>query len=460
MKGYPSYKESPVAWIKKVPDHWDFMRGKDLYEKMQRPVRDTDEVVTCFRDGTVTLRKNRRTTGFTESLKEIGYQGVRKGDLVIHVMDAFAGAIGVSDSDGKGTPVYNVCQAKMNSNNHYYAYLLREMARAGFIQSLYRGIRERSSDFRFEVFGVQFYPVPPRAEQDQIVLFLDWKVSEINRLIAIKKKKVSEYRELRKAVFDQGILHGFNKSNSKESGVYWLGKIPDTWDVLSLKRISKVNATVADTVNKMDASDLVTFLPMENVSETGIVDCSVKKPLYEVRSGFSSFAKGDVVVAKITPCFENGKGACLDDLDTDIGFGTTEFINLRPSSRVLSKYLYMITMTRPFRMLGEEVMTGSAGQKRVPVNYIKNFTLGIPSVEEQSQILKEIEKRIARIDKAIDAESEGIKCLQELKARIISDVVTGKIDIRDVDIPEYETIDEDIEDNTEGIDREEETEEV
>lgn len=74
---------------------------KNLYQKMQRPTSDTDEVVTCFRDGTVTLRKNRRTTGFTESLKEIGYQGIRKGDLVIHVMDAFAGSIGVSDSDGK-----------------------------------------------------------------------------------------------------------------------------------------------------------------------------------------------------------------------------------------------------------------------------------------------------------------------------------------------------------------------
>ena len=107
MNGYDIYKDSPIAWIEKLPSHWRLVRGKNLYEKMQRPVSDTDEVVTCFRDGTVTLRRNRRTTGFTESLKEIGYQGIRKGDLVIHIMDAFAGAIGVSDSDGKGTPVYS-----------------------------------------------------------------------------------------------------------------------------------------------------------------------------------------------------------------------------------------------------------------------------------------------------------------------------------------------------------------
>ena len=183
MSGYENYTLSPVPWIKQMPEHWGLVRGKNLYQKMQRPTSDTDEVVTCFRDGTVTLRKNRRTTGFTESLKEIGYQGIRKGDLVIHVMDAFAGSIGVSDSDGKGTPVYSVCQAKGNSNNQYYALLLREMARSGYIQSLYRGIRERSSDFRFEVFAAQFYPVPPREEQDQIVRFLDWKVSSINKLI-------------------------------------------------------------------------------------------------------------------------------------------------------------------------------------------------------------------------------------------------------------------------------------
>lgn len=112
MSGYENYTLSPVPWIKQMPEHWGLVRGKNLYQKMQRPTSDTDEVVTCFRDGTVTLRKNRRTTGFTESLKEIGYQGIRKGDLVIHVMDAFAGSIGVSDSDGKGTPVYSVCQAK------------------------------------------------------------------------------------------------------------------------------------------------------------------------------------------------------------------------------------------------------------------------------------------------------------------------------------------------------------
>ena len=100
LKPYPAYKETSVPWLEQLPAHWKIERAKWLFQKMDRPVRESDEVVTCFRDGTVTLRKNRRMTGFTESLKEIGYQGIRRGDLVIHAMDAFAGAIGVADSDG------------------------------------------------------------------------------------------------------------------------------------------------------------------------------------------------------------------------------------------------------------------------------------------------------------------------------------------------------------------------
>ena len=238
MKAYREYVFSPVPWIVKMPSHWDLVRGKNLFIKMQRPFNDSDEVVTCFRDGTVTLRKNRRTTGFTESLKEIGYQGIKKGDLVIHAMDAFAGSIGVSDSDGKGTPVYSVCQAKGDSNNHYYAFLLREMARTGYIQSLYRGIRERSSDFRFEVFAAQFYPVPPRDEQDQIVRFLDWKVSEINKLINIKKKEVRSIDAMKRSVISDAVTHGLDSTAlMKYCGVRWLGNIPAHWTIIKLRKI-------------------------------------------------------------------------------------------------------------------------------------------------------------------------------------------------------------------------------
>lgn len=101
MKNYEQYSSKGLPWCNSFPAHWGLCRAKYMYRKENRPVNDDDEVVTCFRDGIVTLRKNRRLTGFTEAVQETGYQGIRKGDLVIHVMDAFAGAIGVSDSDGR-----------------------------------------------------------------------------------------------------------------------------------------------------------------------------------------------------------------------------------------------------------------------------------------------------------------------------------------------------------------------
>ena len=191
-------KDSGISWLGDVPAHWKRIRSKNLFTRMNRPVDLDDEVITCFRDGQVTLRRNRRTEGFTESFKEIGYQGIRPGDLVIHQMDAFAGAIGVSDSKGKGTPVYICLQPKEGIFNWYYAYLLREMARTGYIKSLYRGIRERSSDFRFETFSKLFLPVPPFEEQQAIVDFLDRKIQEIDKFIAnirLQIEKLKFYKQ-------------------------------------------------------------------------------------------------------------------------------------------------------------------------------------------------------------------------------------------------------------------------
>ena len=145
LSPYPDYRASDVPWAGQLPAHWKTERAKWLFTRVDRPVRPEDGIVTCFRDGVVTLRTNRRTTGFTEALKEIGYQGIRKGDLVIHAMDAFAGAVGVSDSDGKGTPVYAVCQPAEGVDAEYYARVVGEMARSQYIAALSTGIRQRQS---------------------------------------------------------------------------------------------------------------------------------------------------------------------------------------------------------------------------------------------------------------------------------------------------------------------------
>ncbi len=200
-------KDSGVEWIGKIPAHWDIRRGKFLFKKMSRPVRKDDDVVTCFRDGQVTLRTNRRTEGFTFALKEHGYQGVRVGDLVIHAMDAFAGAIGVSDSDGKSTPVYSVCTPVDVTEifPSYYAYYLRNLALTGFIESLAKGIRERSTDFRFNDFSELFLPLPPKSIQQAIVSYIDSELEKADAGISHLFKQIEKIKEYKTTLINSAV---------------------------------------------------------------------------------------------------------------------------------------------------------------------------------------------------------------------------------------------------------------
>ena len=201
------FVDSGVEWIGQIPKHWNVEKGKRLFQQMKRPVREQDEIVTCFRDGEVTLRINRRTDGFTNALKEHGYQGIRKGDFVIHNMDAFAGAIGISDSDGKSTPVYSVCRP-WNEDlvfSEYYARYLRNLALQDFILSLAKGIRERSTDFRFKDFGELEYPLPPKDEQIKIVEYIENQTTKIDKAIELQQNYISKLKEYKASLIDSVV---------------------------------------------------------------------------------------------------------------------------------------------------------------------------------------------------------------------------------------------------------------
>lgn len=200
-------KPSGIPWIDSIPVHWDIKRGKSIFQEVYRDVRPEDGTVTCFRDGEVTLRTNRRTTGFTESEKEIGYHGVRVGDLVIHQMDAFAGSIGISDSDGKCSPICIVCQPLHDDEADlgYYCQLLRVMAHSGFIQSLAKGIRERTTDFRYKTLVTLHFPVPPYQEQQEIAAYLDEKCGRIDAIIEKIGTKVERLKELKRSLINEVV---------------------------------------------------------------------------------------------------------------------------------------------------------------------------------------------------------------------------------------------------------------
>ena len=191
-------KDSGIQWIGMIPSHWDCIRGKYILKYIQKPVREDDGVITCFRDGEVTLRSNRREDGFTVADKEIGYQGIDVGDLVVHGMDGFAGAIGISDSRGKASPVLNVLNAKQNKR--YIMYFLRSMAYSDVFLALATGIRVRSCDLRWNKLAELFYPVPPIEEQDAIVQHIDDVLHKVNEVIAQKKDQLSVLEAYKKSL--------------------------------------------------------------------------------------------------------------------------------------------------------------------------------------------------------------------------------------------------------------------
>ena len=155
-------------------------------------------------------------------------------------------------------------------------------------------------------------------------------------------------------------------------------------------------------------------------------------PISQMASGFTCFQRNDVILAKITPCFENGKGAVLDALPTPIGFGSTEFIVLRASNALDPRFLYLLTFEAQFRRLGEESMTGSAGQQRISREFVANYPVAVPCRDEQVRIAEGLSVATSDVDATIDTAEREIALIQEFRTRLIADVVTGNLDVRTI----------------------------
>jgi type I restriction enzyme S subunit len=205
-------KDSDIPWLDMVPEHWEVERARWLFSQSELPIREEDKMVTCFRDGTVTLRSNRREEGFTLGVIEHGYQGIRKNQLVLHSMDAFAGAIGVSDSDGKCTPEYVICDPSTDQTDpHYFGFLLREMALQKFIQAQCSAVRERAPRIRFNQFKDFSLPLPPLEEQREIVEHINHAVNSLRELKSVTEKTIILLQERRTALISAAVTGKLNE---------------------------------------------------------------------------------------------------------------------------------------------------------------------------------------------------------------------------------------------------------
>jgi type I restriction enzyme, S subunit len=435
LKPYPLYKDSGVPWLGEVPEHWNVTRGKWLLERKNRPCAETDQTVTCFRDGMVTLRSNRRETGFTQALKEIGYQGVRQGDLVIHAMDAFAGAVGVSESDGKCTPVYSVCAARSDADCRYYALVVREMARSQWILALSKGIRERSTDFRFETLGCEVLPVPPVSEQTSVVHFLDYAESRIRRYIRAKRRLVGLLEEQKQTAIHQAVTCGLRPGVALKKSAIPGWFMPAHWELRRLKYASG-GVTVGVVVNPSSYFDDAGDIPMllgNNLLPGRLSLDNVRKisAASNERLQKSQLHAGDLVVVRVGA---PGVAAVVPpELEQA---NCASIIVVRKGKECRPRWLEAVFNSPVVRRQVDIVKYGAA-QKQFNVSHAVEFLIPVPSLAEQDQILCALDRELTRIEPLIRVAESAIRTVSEYSSRLIADVVTGKLDVRSVatDLP-------------------------
>lgn len=441
---YDEYKDSGLVWLGYMPSHWVLHKAKYIFIRMQRPVRLEDGVITAFRDGEVTLRTNRRTDGFTQSVKEIGYQGVRVGDLLVHSMDGFAGAIGVSDSDGKCSPVCSVC-VPVNPDQiymPYYGYLVRQLAVTDFISSLAKGIRERSTEFRYSEFSALDLAVPTLEEQTQIANFLDHETAQIDTLIDKQQTLIQLLREKRQAVISHAVTKGLNPdAPMKDSGVEWLGEVPKYWKVSPLKYIIKSarGAVKAGPFGShLKSSDMkgkdVKVITQKNVirNSVDIGDDFISYEKYRELKAFTIFDKDILITTRgtigKTYVYDANKTAilhpCLIRIQIDENKADTNLVSL-----IIQESGYAL----------EQILVNS-NATTIEVVYSENLintVIAIPdNLSEQLEILEFIKAGKLELDGLIHKAEQAIQLMQERRTALISAAVTGKIDVRSWQAPE------------------------
>ncbi len=424
-------KDSGIPWIGQIPEHWEVNRAKGMFNHEQRPVRDCDGVITCFRDGEVTLRINRRTEGFTESIQEFGYQGIRKGDLVIHQMDAFAGSIGISDSDGKGSPILICLTPNGDYINKYYCSLLRVMASQGWIRALYKGIRERSTDFRYDTFSQQYLPVPPMWEQERIAEWLDVKCDEIDELIEVEQQMIADLEAHRQSVITEAVTHGLNPDAPlRDSGIQWIGQLPEHWKIKKLKfscsikgRIGFRGYTNDDIVQEGEGAITLSPSNMKN----GKMDYSKLTYL----SWDKYFESPEIMI-------ENGN---LLMVKTGSTFGKMAYVESLPMEATINPQIIVIKDFKDCPRFILYSMMSKVGKSNIALSVvggtiptiaqekILNYELCIPPHSEQVEIADYLDAKCAEIDALIKVKQDKIETLKEYRQSMIFEAVTGKTQI-------------------------------
>lgn len=413
--------------MKMIPQKWSEVKLKDICTKFLNggtPSRSEDKYwlgeIPWITGADIVNQKVAQIRRYInqEAIRNSSTNLVEKGNLLV-VTRTGVGKIAIAPFDiAISQDLTGIYLDKDRADIHFIFYFFN--LRVPRLESLVQGTS--INGITRNQLSNQSVFLPPLSEQKKIARILGtW-----DRAIDLTERLI-EAKERRKKGLMQQMLTGkvrfgeFVQSDKMQQSK--VGLIPEDWDLKRGDELAIVNPR-KETVDNKNLP--VSFIPMASVSENARIVGTHIEPYSKVSKGFTSFKDGDIIIAKITPCFENGKGALADNLNNGLGFGSTEFHVMRTKFNVNPHFLFFHTVSYPFRKRGEANMTGSAGQKRVPTDFIKTYRILLPSLPEQ----RKIAAVLSTCDRETELLREKLDVLREQKKGLMQQLLTGKVRVK------------------------------
>lgn len=459
MKKYENYRKIGLPWLEYIPSHWESLRNKNIFTEQKEVVGEnfTNYTLLSLTLNGIVPRNMNAGGKFPESFDK--YKIVKKGNIAFCLfdIDETPRTVGVSEYDGMLTNAYTIMSIrKINGRYIYYYYLALDNKK--MLKPLYTGLRKTIGIDTFQSMKI---PVPPRTEQDQIVRFLDWKVSEINKLIGIKLKRILNIRDYEKQVINEKVLNGLHSSDLKYSGNKWIGCIPDNWKIIPLGKFCSFQNGISESGDFFTSG--TPFVGYGDVYRHIELPIKVngKAQANKKQQELFSVQKDDIFFTRTSENLEEiGMAAvCSHTIDKAVFSGF--LIRCRQKEKYvianyMKYYLQIPAVRNHFSSNVNIVIRASLSQ-----NLLKTLPIVIPPENEQREIASYLDLKHTEFEKVIEITTKEIEELNELKNTLISDVVTGKIDVRNIEIPAYEHVEDvvgDGEENAEELADAEETE--
>lgn len=455
LKPYPTYKDSDVSWLSKVPEHWEMIKTKHLFgERTEKGFPNEPLLAATQTKGVVP--KTMYEVRTVEAQKDLHLlKLVEAGDFVISLR-SFQGGIEYAYYRGIISPAYTVMIPNKRLIAGYYRHLAKSKHFIALLKTCVTGIRE-GQNINNEILKKTPMPVPSLSEQLQIARYLDWQTTKINKFIKHKKKLIALLKEQKQNIINEAVTKGIDSNaKMKESGIAWIGKIPFHWSLRRLKSFSRINSGQVDP-KLGDYGSMILIAPNHIESKSGKLLFSETSSEQGAISGKYLVKKGQLLYSKIRPALRKATIApvdCLCSADIyGISFDERFIFNNFALVLILSEYFSKYAVDFSMRVAMPKINREALGVA----------WMALPPLYEQKEIMQHIEQETTLINQTITKTENEIDLIQEYRTRLISDVVTGKVDVRSIEIPDFEPIetepDTQDDEDTEAEDMTEDTEE-